>query len=571
MSQTHRTSSRCVRVVAYATLAVLVSGVPVAALAQAPANETGSLTGVVQDARGLPLLGAFVAAIPLGADQPEGIAVTDARGQFGFSGLGAGVYTLLVGSLGFAGTVVQGINVPGAAPLAVQLEAQSDRQLASLESPLDLGWALRSGRRDVLRQTETTLVSDVGETTGGTARAWAPAVANRTLPSELGGEVRLWSFAKLGDRQTVGVTSLSLGSSDSWNIRAHVGDRGALWARSDVSRDLGGGHTVAVGFGYVGGNFEMLPGREEEHDSWVGRLQVQDTWALRRNLELSFGAAYERQNYMASQALVSPHVAVTYEPWGGTRFHVAARRTAEGMNLTSESAGFEIVSLLGQSNLVIGDSTGVHAQRSLRYEVGLEQSVGAAQLRVKAYYDEVTDELLGVYVKAPDGVNNYLLFNVGDAAARGFELGLAGPVTDSVSGEVVYAYRDRGEEYAVPVVAETGPATARELAEWEATDTHEFRASLAAEVEPLRTNVFAVYNWRYGLPVMRDGEVSDSYGRFDVRVLQPLPFRALDTEWSAMVHVRNLLGPRYEGVYNVSLAELLGLTRGIAGGLAVKF
>ena len=38
-----------------------------------------------------------------------------------------------------------------------------------------------------------------------------------------------------------------------------------------------------------------------------------------------------------------------------------------------------------------------------------------------------------------------------------------------------------------------------------------------------------------------------------------------------MVQVRNLLGPEYQGLYNVSLAELLGLTRGIAGGLAVRF
>jgi len=37
------------------------------------------------------------------------------------------------------------------------------------------------------------------------------------------------------------------------------------------------------------------------------------------------------------------------------------------------------------------------------------------------------------------------------------------------------------------------------------------------------------------------------------------------------VQVRNLLGPAYDRLYNVSLAELVGLTRGIAGGLAVRF
>ena len=141
---------------------------------------------------------------------------------------------------------------------------------------------------------------------------------------------------------------------------------------------------------------------------------------------------------------------------------------------------------------------------------------------------------------------------------------------DRVSGELSYSFRDRDAEYPLAAVAS---ASGADLSDWESqgTRTHEVQASVDAQVSPLRTRLMAVYNWKRGMPVLRDGEVHDQFGRIDVGLHQPLPFRALDTEWSAMVQIRNLLGPEYEGLYNVSLAELLGLTRGIAGGLAVRF
>jgi len=114
-------------------------------------TEVRSLGGSVQDSRGLPLLGAFVAVIALGADQPAAIVVTDAQGQFDLPQIPEGVYSLLVGSLGFVGAVVQGVQVPTAVPLSLQLEPMADRRLSSFDAPLDLSWVLRSSKRDVLR------------------------------------------------------------------------------------------------------------------------------------------------------------------------------------------------------------------------------------------------------------------------------------------------------------------------------------------------------------------------------------------------------------------------------------
>lgn len=568
-----RSASPAVRALAAGIVGLVITAGALPARAQvqvAPvAAESSALTGAVRDARGLPLLGAFVAAVALGSDQPASIVVTDARGEFRFPGLTQGVYTLLVGSLGFAGTVVQGINVPATVPLSLQLDPQTDRELASLDAPLDLGWALRSSTRDVLRQGETLVVEDeAGEPEVAGPAPVAAAERSPTRWGPMGGEVRLWSFTNTGDSQTVGVTSLSLGDDSNWNFKAYVGDRGAVWAAGNISQPINAAHSLTVGFGYVGGNFDFLRLDDEARDSWIGRLEARDAWQISDSLQLAVAARYERHNYMADSTLLSPSVRLSYSPVDGTRLVTAVMHDEQGLDLTQEAAAFDVISLLGNSNLQLSDTTDLRSQKTTRYEFGVEQDLGAANVRVKAYFDDVTDELLGVYVGGPDGGNGYLLFNVGDTGAKGVEVGLAATLLDVVSGEVLYTYRERDEPYAMPAAFEDFAA---ESMDWEIRQTHDLLASVSTQVVPSRTQIRATYTWTYGMPVIRDGRLSRDYGRFDLRVRQPLPFQMLDTEWSAMVQVRNLLGPEYQGVYNVTLAELLGLSRGIAGGLAVRF
>ncbi len=541
--------------------------------AQVPVSRTiapdTTLSGVVQDTRGLPLLGAFVAVIALGADEPSAVVVTDGRGAFSVGNLPQGVYSLLVGSLGFAGTVLQGINVPTTIPVTLQLEPEQERSLASFDAPLDLGYALRTSKRDVLRQTDTTLVTDDGEAavmpsapvSDGTVR---PAIA-------MGGEVRLWSFANVGNSETVGVTTLDLNGSHMWNLRAHVGNQGSVWAASNLERDLGGGHDLRVGFGYVGGGFQFaLPEPMDAQGSWIGRLQVEDTWQVADPLQVRYGVRYEHHNYLGDTEMVSPAFELTFTVVNNTRLTTGVSMNTTGLGL-AEDNGFEVMTVLNKANIQINDAARVVPERALRYHFGVEQRIGGAAVSVRAYYDDVTDELLGVYLEGANGQHNYLFFNVGDTGARGVELGVAGKIVEAVSGQVTYAFRDRATGYgwrALPVVGTGGGAASMDQL---ARQTHEVNATVAAQIPTALTFVEATYNWRYGMLAVRDGAARPDIGRFDFRVRQPLPFHGRRTEWSAMLQVRNLLGQEYEGLYNVSLAELVGLTRGIAGGLAVRF
>lgn len=565
--------SRTSVIAALAVVAALVGEPGADAYAQMP-EQIQTLRGTVQDHRGLPLLGAFVAVVALGSDQPAAVVVTDAHGEFLVSQLRHGVYSLLVGSLGFAGTVMQGVNVPTAMPVSLQLEALSDRALSAYDSPLDRNWALRSAKRDVLRQTDTRLVDETGDAVSADPGLWAPVGGTENaLARPMVGEFRLWSIASTGDHDTVGVSSLSLSGDNSWHLKAHTGDRGALWAAGDLLREFDGGHSVKVGFGYVGGSFgSVTPDLDADGsgDSSIGRLEIHDTWQVAKPVTVSYGVRYERHGYLADGSLLSPSVEVSIAPRAGTRLTTGVASNATGLDLTREDSGFEVMSLLGQSNLRVADTARISPQRSMRYHLGLEQRVGAAQVRVAAYYDDVTDELLGVYVADPAGTSNYLLFNVGNSNSRGFELGVAGELMRAVSGEITYSFRDRDADY--PLMRNDGIAPADTgLFDWTVTQMHEVQASVAAELAPSHTRLVASYNWRRGMPVVRDGELERQYGRLDLRVRQLLPIRALDTEWSAVVQIRNLLGPDYDGLYNVSLAELIGLTGGFAGGVAVRF
>ena len=86
-----------------------------------------------------------------------------------------------------------------------------------------------------------------------------------------------------------------------------------------------------------------------------------------------------------------------------------------------------------------------------------------------------------------------------------------------------------------------------------------------------QTRLFATYRWKQGIPVVRQGALGSVYERLDLKVRQPLPFRAFSSEWSALVQIQNLLGQEYDGIFDLNLDDLPVLSRLVSGGLAVRF
>ena len=100
---------------------------------------------------------------------------------------------------------------------------------------------------------------------------------------------------------------------------------------------------------------------------------------------------------------------------------------------------------------------------------------------------------------------------------------------------------------------------------------HELSAGVETVVGKHQTRLLATYRWKQGIPVVRQGTLGDVYNRLDLRVRQPLPFRAFSSEWSALVQVQNLLGQEYDGIFDFNIDDLPVLSRLVSGGLAVRF
>ena len=574
-------TARSVRLGFTLTLIATLLAVPGAARATggaspAPERDDRSVLGAVLDTDGLPLIGAFVAAVIPGTSRPSAIAVTDVRGEFVIDGLAPGVYDVVAASIGFVGAVVQDIIVPRIEPVSLQLQAANRRSLAAVDAPIDLGWALRRRARDILRKEGVG--ADPREA-APTTPAYGRAVTASTMTPHFG-EVSIWSHTYFADDESVGgATALALGSGvsggeDGWEIAAQVSGGGTVYARTDLVRDLGGGHSMQAGFAY---SARRLP--EEPvigtlaADPWVGAVYARDHWRVGGALEVEYGMRLEHHNYLSETGLLSPGIEVTYGGDDALRMFAGVAYDTEALNLGLGGSSREVDPLFDRANLQIVPVGQIVPERSMRYHVGFERDLSDdARLRVRAYYDDITDELVGLYLTRQEGSNEYLVANVGDATVRGLELAIAASFLDRFTGELAYAYDDRSGGSLPVGVAAQGASVAPLASRVDGLlATHELRARLGTAIDSLGTRVVAVYYWKRGLPVIRDGEMRNEYGRFDVRLRQRLPFRALDTEWAALVHVRNVLGHEYDGLFNVSLEEIHNLSRFVAGGLAVRF
>lgn len=536
-------------------------------------SADASLRGKVYDLRGVPLIGAFVAVVAQGADRVTAITVTDSSGQFRVAQLPPGPYTLVAQNLGFVSAVVQEIDVPNVEPVAVQLRPRPGVPLLDTAAELDLGWAFRSGVRDVLRQEEGSKLADGGGLGDVSLESRQPV----GLDKSFFGELQFWNLPSFGDGAAVtGGTTLAVGSfetpRDGWRVQAHMDDNGAMVARTDVRQGMGTSHDLAFGITYAGSHVRWASeGDQNLHRGWVGSAYAEDTWRVGQPFVLSYGLRYEHYDFLDEGLLLSPRVELAFLPDGATRVSGGVSYAAQAPGLRDLSFEFDPLDARYVDIIPSGD---LESERVMRYELGLQRRLGETEFRVLVYYDQVTDELLGFYVQSPGGENDYLLFNVGDADVQGFELGMSQEIGEWLVGKLDYGYGMReGDEVPVDELVGAGLVSAVELTdeETELDATHDLRAALEAILGRFDTRLLAVYHWQKGVPVLRDERLVRQYGRLDVRVRQPLPFRALDTEWAALVQVRNLLGHEYEGILDLALTDLPFLSRLVSGGLAVRF
>jgi hypothetical protein len=551
-----------------------------------PTSLAGSdLKGTVYDGTGLPLIGALVAVmLPNGG---RAVTVSDTRGQFVLPDLPPGIYTLMAQSLGFVNAVLPGVVVPRHEPLSLQLRAEPElTSLLSAAAPLDLGWAFRPRVRDVLRQSEPTATpTDVAEIPPSTPLAApeagpAPAVSEPDFDAftELAGEVSLLTLAPFigASFDSASTTAFSLGGtrtdgSQRWILRAQVADRGFMRASSQVERVINESHALRLGGGYAAQDVDMAGLDESFETMWVGSLAAEDHWQLGETILLSSGMRFEHYNYLDTPGVVSPRIEVAYAPIESFVLRSGVYYDAEAPGLAELSFEVDPMSVRYMDILT---TDGIEPERSLRYEFGLEKTTPTTELSARAYYDQISDELMSVYLARPSGRSDYTVFNLGDSVNRGFAVNFRQTIMDHLAGHVSYAYGLRtGPGLPAEITAAHGVTVDSPFGD-EATpitSVHELSAGVETVVGSYHTRLLATYRWKQGIPVVREGALDDVYERLDLRVRQPLPFRAFSSEWSALVQVQNVLGQEYDGIFDLNIDDLPVLSRLVSGGLAVRF
>ena len=533
------------------------------------------LTGTVLDATGLPLIGAFIAVALPGTENPTALTASDQSGRFSLP-LAPGVYTLMAASFGHVSAVVPGLQMPRAEPVRLQL--RSERQVVSLLSdnaPLDIGFAFRPGVRDVLRSTAVT--RDAGGVTEADV-AWLRNFGEGSMWANVGGELSLWTVAPHGATdfdEARSATEISMGSmgsgAQSWVFRGQIADGGVVRARSDMARVLSDAHAVRVGVGFAGKDLATPDEIDDVPRSmWVGSLSAEDFWRLDDALQVGYGVRFEHYNYMDEAGIVSPRVQVAFAPIESVVITTGVAYDAEAPGLAE--LRFQVDPLAIRYMDVIGID-GITAERTMRYEVGVQAAIASIEWRARAYHDEITDELVGVCLGNLQGTCDYHVANLGDSVMQGIEVDVRRPFMDSVAGRVSYAYGRRdGAGVPAEIAAERGLLVHDYEADLAGVDeVHELAAGVETIVGVYDTRLNATYRWQMGVPVVRDGNLESTYERLDLRVRQPLPFRTFSSDWSALLQVQNVLGTSYDGVFDFRLGDAPVLTRLFSGGLAVRF
>ncbi len=571
-SQSSSACDRFLRLLAVAAVLMFVARPAVAGPQLAP-QQNSMLTGAVYDSSGLPLIGALIAVAIPGSERPTALTASDARGHFAVS-LTPGVYTLMARSFGHVAAVIQGVQMPRAEPVRMQL--RSARQVISLLSDtatLDIGYAFRPRVRDVLRGTESTL--DAGGVTETNA-AWVDSLGEGSVWANVGGELSLWAVAPTGSalEDSRSVTEFSMGSvgsgAQSWVFKGQLAAGGVVRARSDLSRVLSDTHALRLGIGFAGKDLAVPEFEHTARNMWVGSLLVEDFWRLGEAVQIGYGMRFEHYSYLEETGFVSPRVQIAFVPIESVTLTTGVSYDAEAPGLAELRFQVDPLAVRYMDMLSVDN---IRPERTLRYEIGVHTATAKTEWHARAFHDEITDELVGVYLANAQGSSDYLVANLGDSVMQGIEVDVRRSFMNSVSGLFSYAYgRREGAALPTDLVAERGLLSSGfDVASAGVDVVHEVAAGVETVFGSYDTRLNATYHWQAGIPVVRAGNLESIYERLDLRVRQPLPFRAFSSDWSALLQVQNVLGRSYDGVFDFRLGEAPVLRRLFSGGLAVRF
>jgi len=541
------------------------------------AEMPGGLLGWVEDGHGTPLSGAVISLFGKGVGGAGLVTLSDSAGRFFVPALPPGPYTL---------RALRDGHVPAPARKVLILPNQDATftiSLAAVDStPLDpqpavkdtddsamreLRWLIRHKRRSVLDDQTAEPGPQKAEAT-----VPAPTGLLASILPDLAGTLQVLASPTVGaDVADATETSFSfvkldgrIADSGHWSIGGLVAEREtASWRMAgDFVFEPGGGHEVQVGTGY--GTRALRPlllGADQARlDRGVGALSFQDRWQATDRIATTVGGRFTHAGFLEEANHLDRMFAIEFRRDDKTRVVGSAHsRTlvpgGDVLTLTSVSSAPAIA-------YTILDN-GLQPERVLRYEVGLDQDLGAYTVEAHTFYETIHDQLLNGFAETPGVAGSAIMVsNGGWVGTSGMNFKVSRRFGEAVQGSMTYTY---GHSWRPDGVGAPPPLAFRE------GDFHDLAARLETMIEGTDTRVVALcrLNRLASADFHPGAQVS---ARYDVQVTQGLPFLASLTraDWDVLVAVRNLF---YEPTEGGALDELTVAhpPKRVLGRISVRF
>ncbi len=542
------------------------------------AGTAPSVSGVVQDSDHVPLMGAVVELFGSEAF-PVLTAFTDIRGQYRFSNLAPGHYSV---------RVLQAYSVP-AHRENVQVDSNThailNLTLVSLfgvpqwfpavprdaNAPADdWTWTLRTGvDRPILRWMDEAGGRDadeVDETTGD--RDAAHRVSVRAALD--GGSSQ---FGEGGFRQEA-LIRVNGRSSEDAVLHVQTSTSGSAYVAGGVERDPGAGDAARAVATY-----RTLP---IDDGSGQGRLQILqvrggEQLALSDALLAQFGAQVESAWTGQNAVIGEPFVAVHLREKGNEiSYRLATDADLQEVEDLASERGVPAVSMRSGS---------LRLTRALHQEISLQRKLAGMRLEAAYYYDHLVDPVLNGY-----GDDNATEFSSGDVLLdpNTGAFRTAGPKY-SGGGFRVFATRQlRGNVWTAVEFAEGpaislpaarllgGPTFSDALAGVRTTRTQSVLFSMQGHVPGSRTRWNAGYRWQPEATISAVDAFNTGLSApyLSVTLHQPIGFSGsspdrLELEFA----MQNILAQGYRPIYVIDgqTVYFAQAPRLVTGGLAFSF
>jgi carboxypeptidase family protein/TonB-dependent receptor-like protein len=613
-----------------ASAQLVASSVRVAALA------SGAIRGQVQDEAGLPVAGVLVSA--LGSATAVDVTDRTGRFELRSLPPGPYlVRAHLSGFIAPRGQVIQvlpsgnavssialrhvsspsvvspplvpaGVGSIGPPETPVQPDASPAPAADGHENAVDgdeLVWRLRHARRSILNDAQQVLVAAAASSPGGLGpthgfghamESSARVASNFFAGTPFSGQLNLLATSSfdgvqdtLAPRAFAGrsvanfILGAPAGASADWTVRGALtqGDLSSWVVSGDyVTRETDARHRYDLGLSYStqrydGGNFAALRTVTDGSRN-VGTLHGFDTFAVSRAVIVTVGADYARYDYLSGSSLWSPRIAATITPAEHLRIsaRLSRRAAAPGAEeFVPPDTGIWLPpqrtfsSLDGQSPLT--------AERTLHVEASVERDLGPATVSVRAFRQQVDDQLVTLFgVDQPGQPNavlgHYFVANTGGVDATGYSAGIKAVIASRVHGSVEYSFAQASWTPAdnLKYLLLVAPSTARSSEE----RVHDIATSVEADVPETSTRVMVLYRFNNAFAGRSFTDSSGVDGRFDVQVRQSLPFLDFSSaKWEMLVTVRNFFR---DAASDQSLFDELLVVhppKRVVGGLTLRF